>query len=582
MRLAEALQIAGRKGDGLGRSVHLLTGFSPLHLQTFLRAWLQLRFSNESFCIHTGLYGDLEGNLDRALDHPVEGTFLFIEWEDVDPRLGFRGSGGWTEAKVEDLAVQAKAKLARMATKIEALARKAPLVLIPPTLPLPLLIHSSPVQASKCEVFLNAFLSDFLADLSSHSGVRLLSALNLAVESPFPSRHDINMELAAGFPYSLAHADTLARLSVNCLFPIAPKKGLITDLDQTLWKGILGDVDVQGVSWSIEDKAQVHALYQQLLGSLAAAGVLLAVASKNDPQLVTAALQRADLLLPPESIFPVDAGWGPKSEAVGRILKAWNVGADSVVFVDDSPMELSEVSEKYPQIECLLFPSSDPAGALTLLKRLRELFGKEEIREEDRLRAASLRSAVQLQNEAADTDSSAFVAQLKARITFEPVDGNQKRAMELVNKTNQFNLNGARFGETEWLARQSGPGSFITTVSYEDRFGPLGRIAVLGGCFQDRRCVVDIFVMSCRAFSRLIEFQILRRLFEVSGAESILLKFTPTERNGPMQTFLGRLNSSGFSAPDGIQVSAAAFAEACPTLNHEVIDRWTIQQSKRN
>ena len=150
---------------------------------------------------------------------------------------------------------------------------------------------------------------------------------------------------------------TLSRnLSVQCLFPAPPKKGIITDLDQTLWKGILGDAGVDGISWSLDGKSQAHALYQQVLASLADSGVLVAIASKNDPDLVEAALQRPDILLPPSQIFPMEVGWGVKSDAVGRILETWNIGADSVVFVDDSPMELAEVAEKYPGIECLRFP----------------------------------------------------------------------------------------------------------------------------------------------------------------------------------------------------------------------------------
>lgn len=582
MRLAEALQIAGRKGGTLDRSVHLLTGFSPLHLETFLKAYLQLRFSNDSIRIHTGLYGDLEGNLERALEQPSEGSIIFLEWEDIDTRLGFRGSGGWTVAKIEDIALQVKAKLARLLTKIEALTRTAPVVLVSPTLPLPLLVHSSPVLASKCEVLLNVHLGEFLAKVFLLPGIRLLSSLNLAQESPFQSRHDVNLELAVGFPYTTGHADTLARLSVNSLFPGVPKKGLITDLDQTLWKGILGDVDVHGVSWSLNDKAQVHGLYQQLLDSLAEAGVLLAIASKNDPQPVSAALLRTDLLLRAETFYPVETGWGRKSDAVGRILKAWNVGADSVVFVDDSPMELSEVSERFPLIECLQFQPSDPVEILALLKRLRELFGKEEVQEEDRLRAASLRSVSKLQDEVVEAGSTEFIARLNARVTFEPVDGNQKRAFELVNKTNQFNLNGMRYTEAEWQTRLNRPGTFLTTVSYEDRFGQLGRIAVLGGYFEGGRCIVDIYVMSCRAFSRLIEFQILRQLFERSGAKSILLRFKPTEKNGPMQTFLSQLNLSGFTIRGEVELSAADFSAVCPMLNHEVIEQWTMQQSERS
>lgn len=575
MRLEEALQISGG-GGARERNVQLICGFTPLHFQTFLKAYLRLRFPEDSNRVQVGLYGDLEGNLDRAQGQSTEGAIVVIEWADLDQRLGFRGAGGWRTPAVDDAITQAREKCSRLVRKFEALARNVPITLVSPTLPLPPLSHCSPVQAAKCELQLNAILGDFLLEASGLPAIRLLSATNLANASPLHTRYDVKMDLATGFPYSLSHADALARLAVACLFPSEPKKGLITDLDETLWKGILGDVGAQGVSWSIEDKSQVHALYQQLLDSLAESGVLLAIASKNELRFVNEALQRADLLVRPDTIYPVEAGWKAKSEAVGRILTAWNIGADSVVFVDDSAMELAEVAERFPQMECVLFRPTDPAAVLAQLTYLRELFGRAEIQEEDCLRAASLRSRVVLRHDEESANSEDFIARLQAKVTFEPADVNQKRAFDLVNKTNQFNLNGVRFTEAEWNARFARAGSFLTMVSYEDRFGPLGRIAVVGGYLLEGRCIVDIFVMSCRAFSRLIEFQVLRQLFEKSGMERIFFQFKPTDRNGPMQTFLGQLHSNGVAAAGRIEVSTEAFEKASPKLYHEVIAKWTI------
>jgi predicted enzyme involved in methoxymalonyl-ACP biosynthesis len=323
MRLSEALQIAEQTCGQRRRDVHLLCGFTPLHLQTYVKAYLRLRFPEDSIQIQAGHYGDLEGNLVRALDQSAEAAIAVIEWADLDQRLGIRGSGGWRRPTIDDILAQSGERFARLERKLEALAQKIPVALVSPTLPLPPLAQNSPMQASKVELKLTAFLNEFLLKVSECKGIRTISAANLAVESPYSSRHDIKMDLAFGFPYSLSHAEVLARFGVNCIFPAEPKKGLITDLDETLWKGILGDLGANGVSWSIEDKSQIHALYQQLLDSLAESGVLVAIASKNDPLLVNEAFHRTDLLIRPESIFPVEVGWGQKSEAIGRILKAW-------------------------------------------------------------------------------------------------------------------------------------------------------------------------------------------------------------------------------------------------------------------
>jgi FkbH-like protein len=87
----------------------------------------------------------------------------------------------------------------------------------------------------------------------------------------------------------------------------------------------------------------MHGLYQQFAASLASAGVLIGVASKNDPVMVEQAFDRSDLHITRGDIFPFEINWSRKSESVQRILDTWNINPDSVVFIDDSPMEVAEV-----------------------------------------------------------------------------------------------------------------------------------------------------------------------------------------------------------------------------------------------
>ena len=577
MRLGEALQIVGQAAGERKVNVHLLCGFMPLHLETFIKAYLARRFPGSCINVRTGLYGDLEGNIQRACETGGDGAIAVIEWSDLDQRLGFRSSAGWRTERLNDIVEQVEEKCQRLEARLLDLALSIPITLFGPTLELPPLTHAPTAQTSPCELRLNALLTQFLQRVCDQPSIRVASNASLAQSSPYAARHDVKMDLLAGFPYTVAHADAVAELSVGCLFPAAPQKGIITDLDQTLWKGILGDDGVDGISWSLEGKSQAHALYQQLLASLADSGVLVAIASKNDPELVGAALQRPDMLVQPEQIFPIEVSWGIKSDAVGRILKAWNMGADSVVFVDDTPMELAEVSEKYPGIECLQFPSDDPAAIVALLSQLRSRFGKSEVGEEDRLRLKSLRASATLRRENAAEPSPDFLTRLEARLTLE-ASGADQRAFELVNKTNQFNLNGVRYTEAEWKSLSLRPGAFLATVSYEDRFGPLGRIAVLGG-YRDRDlCYVDIWVMSCRAFSRQIEFQSVRQLFAKTGASEIRFRFIPTDRNGPLQMFFAHFFHRGCGGEGELHLRSDDFERLCPPLFHQVNDKWTISE----
>jgi HAD superfamily phosphatase (TIGR01681 family) len=167
--------------------------------------------------------------------------------------------------------------------------------------------------------------------------VRILSSEHIDRGSPISSRFDIKSELVAGFPYATAHADVLGEALANLVLPRPRKKGLITDLDDTFWAGIVGEVGPAAVQFDLESGTQIHAIYQQFLASLADAGVLVGVASRNDAEVVQEALSSRDLHIDAARLFPIEAHWGEKSESVRRILQAWNIAPDAVVFVDDSP-----------------------------------------------------------------------------------------------------------------------------------------------------------------------------------------------------------------------------------------------------
>jgi predicted enzyme involved in methoxymalonyl-ACP biosynthesis len=106
-----------------------------------------------------------------------------------------------------------------------------------------------------------------------------------------------------GFPYTLSHADRLASAFSLQLVPRQPLKGVITDLDNTLWSGLVGEGTPDAVRWDPATRYYLHGLYQKLLAALADEGVLVGIASKNDPAVVAEALQRSDLLIPLEKVF---------------------------------------------------------------------------------------------------------------------------------------------------------------------------------------------------------------------------------------------------------------------------------------
>ncbi len=573
MKLIDALEIARREpaSGATPLRVALVCGFSPLHLQTFLAADLRLQFPDRQVHLQTGLYGDLAGSLERLETAALDAGAVVMEWSDLDPRLGIRRLGGWGPNDLGDIVDNARAQAVRIQGLLERISQGVPLAFCPPTLPLPPLSFMPGWRAGTFDLTLRESIASLEISVSRHPGVRIINSQCLSRLSPPGGRFDVKLELLAGFPYTLSHAGTVAGTLARLIRNPTPKKGLITDLDDTLWSGILGEVGVDQVSWDLDHRGQKHGLYQQLLRALAEEGVLIAIASKNDPGLVEQAFREANPILPLSRVFPIEAHWGAKSASVARILSAWNVGADSVVFVDDSPMDLAEVKAAHPDVECLLFPKNDDQAAYELLERLRDLFGKDSVSQEDAIRLESIRRAHAVAEGApAEARSSdQFLEQARGELTLDfAKDPPDPRALELVNKTNQFNLNGKRHTEAAWRARLAKPDAFILLAAYHDRYGPLGKIAVLSGRRDGRVLWVDVWVMSCRAFSRRIEHHCLAQLFERFDAEEVAFDFVATPRNGPLQDFFAEF--AGGPPQPGLRISKNTFFEKCPPLFQKI------------
>jgi FkbH-like protein len=570
MKLQDALRIGHDLKERAGKplSTFLAVGFAPLHLQTFLSAHLGRRITKKRIQCITGEYGDLIGALDAKAASDADTVAVVVEWADLDPRLGLRRSGGWTVNTLADASGVAEQRLALLSERLKRVSHPR-IALVLPTLPMPPVFNTSRWQSGTAELNLRRLLDHFALEAARLPNVVVLSPAYLDQISSPGERRDVKSELRVDFPYTLEHASALAEALALLLHPQPPLKGLITDLDDTLWRGLIGEVGAANVSWTLDARSQIHALYQQLLDSLAESGTLIAVASKNNPS-VAEALASLDLLIDVEKVFPIEIGWHAKSESVARILAVWNIASDAVAFVDDSAMDVAEVQSRFPDMHGFVFPTRKDDEAIELIGTLRDLFGKAVVNDEDRLRAASLRAGAELASVRSSPGSQeefllALNSKIGANFAKSPFD---PRALDLVNKTNQFNLNGQRVHESEWRRRLDANDSFLLTISYADKFGPLGKIGVAYGRAAADELSIEGWVLSCRAFSRRIEHAMLQVLLDHFGVGFVSLTFAPTERNGPVADFLASLN---LDARGGIvSVCREHFAAHCPRLYHKI------------
>jgi FkbH-like protein len=334
-------------------------------------------------------------------------------------------------------------------------------------------------------------------------------------------------------------AACLARCLAALRRPAA--KCLVFDLDNTVWGGILGDAGPRGILCAGSDyPAGAYADFQRALLALRSRGILLAVASKNDWALVEEAFQvRDDMPLRPEHIAEWEVHWNPKPESLDRIAGRLNIGLDSLVFLDDNPAEIDLVRMARPAVRAYLMPRRPEEFAGFLAKL--EDFDQLRLSDEDRRRAElyQLRKK-QTEMAAAATDLESFYRSLKTVLVPERAgEGNFDRIVQLIQKTNQFNLTTRRHDRIALVERLE-RGSELWGFRASDVHGDHGLIAVALLDFDGGVCGIDTLLMSCRVIGRTLETAVLHFLEGralARGARVLRGEYLPTAKNGPCRDF---------------------------------------------
>lgn len=343
--------------------------------------------------------------------------------------------------------------------------------------------------------------------------------------------------LEHGSPVATPHLGTIAERIVDCALrnPREAGKVLVTDFDNTLWQGVVGEDGVDGLHYGPHGLGFPHFIYQTYLRTLKNHGILLAGVTKNDPDLAVAPLARGESELSEEDFVAIIASYSPKSAQLSELAAQLNLGLESFVFIDDNPVEIAEVSQALPAVRTLQFPG-DAGGLPALIDEVSAFFHRETVTAEDRDRTDMYRRMLDgmAPQDIEGSDLSTFLADLGMTLSIhDRTNGDRVRAVQLINKTNQFNLNGIRRPESE-VDELLAAGGRLVTASLSDRHGSHGEILA---CLIDADGVVQSLVMSCRVFQRRVEHAFLVWLAR-SLQPTVRLAFAATDRNAPIRQFL--------------------------------------------
>ena len=353
---------------------------------------------------------------------------------------------------------------------------------------------------------------------------------------------DPRMYLMARNPFAVDFVPHLGRALAGIVAAavVPPRKCVVVDCDNTLWGGVLGEAGPESVTIGTDYPGEAYREFQQFLAGLRRRGFLLAINSKNDEKEVLSFLADSpDTVLRPGDFTAHRINWKDKGANLAELAEEMNIGLDSMVFVDDSPVECARIRSAFPEVLVEQFPAS-PAGIPGFIAGMR---GTQRLRVEveDLKRAESLGANAErrrLKRKAPDLE--AFIRSLEIRLVIERQNrATIPRVSQLTQRTNQFNLTTNRYtpGDVERLMNDG----IVYSMSMEDRFSDYGIVgaAIVTDAGADS-WEIDTFLLSCRAFGRRIESALLATVLADAGAAGIGVvraRYVATARNGMSRDF---------------------------------------------
>ncbi len=324
------------------------------------------------------------------------------------------------------------------------------------------------------------------------------------------------------------------------------KKVLAVDLDNTLWGGLAGDYPETELQLSEDHDGLAYRNSQRLLLEFKKAGVLLVIVSKNNPEDAWNVIEHhPQMILKREDFAAARINWNSKDVNLREIAAELNLGLDSFVFWDDQKAERALISELLPEVSVPEFPDS-PEELTEGLKQVYDCyFRKGRLTEEDSKKTESY-----AQNEkrkellGQSGDFGSYLKKLKMKLHACDPGEHAERMLQLLNKTNQFNLTTRRYTQDELRAILEHDEIHCFLYRVEDCFGDYGITAVVIVDCREEVPVITDFCMSCRIMGKRLEDAIIDRVEQEMrqlGYHELKALYVPSKKNLPVAELYDRL-----------------------------------------
>ena len=353
-----------------------------------------------------------------------------------------------------------------------------------------------------------------------------------------------NYKYALSFDAIQVLAYSISRIILSLLGK--SKKCLVVDFDNTIWGGVIGEVGEKNIEIGNDSpRGEIFLRFQKYLLDLTSIGIILAGCTKNEYKVAASGLKNKNCIIKENNFAVIQANWKNKAENIRIIAKKLNIGLDSIVFVDDSKFERESVKTQLPMVAVPEI-GEDPENFIHNLDILnyfeKSILSKEDLKRSNYYENNFKREQIKTKYK----DYKEYLKSLKMKSLFKNFNKfNMTRVVQLINKTNQFNLTMKRMSEKDVLKISNDKDYLTISANLEDKFGDNGIVTILIAEIKKRRLEIKSWLMSCRVFNRNLEIALFDQLIilcKKKGIENIHGTFIPSDKNNIVKNFYASLN----------------------------------------
>jgi FkbH-like protein len=323
------------------------------------------------------------------------------------------------------------------------------------------------------------------------------------------------------------------------------KKVLVLDCDNTLWGGVVGEDGVHNIKIGTDGEGAVYSDFQKSILRLKNEGVVLCIASKNNLNDILEVFKKnTNMILKKNDFTLIKSDWKEKSRNIVDISNELDLSLNSFVFFDDNPLERLKVKNNLKDVK-VIEPNNDISfWPQQLLENF--YFTKFKIIKEDLLKTEQYKNRAKFLTEKKKfVNQSNFLSSLKIKAKIVKIDiNNELRCLQIINKTNQFNLTSKRYDLKEIRDIKKNKKKIIFMVDLSDRFGDHGLVAFVMLNINKDFCHIENIAMSCRVLSRNLENWIISKIILIAKKnklEKIVGEYVPSKKNIIVKNFYSNL-----------------------------------------